>query len=110
MFYLVSDNGTMMNMKTWSATPQRDPHPDSCEPVKLAVEAGEMELFGIARNNYPGAPFKTDEVPGVSSFGYWKTTGKQTYGLPVHQNEGIELTLSLPSLTAVMRWQATTVT
>ena len=91
----------MMNMKTLSATPQRDPHPDSCEPVKLAVEAGEMELFGIARNNYPGAPFKTDEVPGVSSFGYWKTTGKQTYGLPVHQNEGIELTLSLQGASPV---------
>ena len=82
-------------MKTLSAIRQSDPHPDSCEPVKLAVEAGEMEFFGIARNNYPGTRFKPHEVPGVSSFGYWKTTGKQTYGLPVHQNEGIELTLSL---------------
>jgi AraC family L-rhamnose operon regulatory protein RhaS len=101
MFYIVSENGTMMNMKMLSAPNQRDPHPDSCEPVKLAVEAGEMELFGIARNNYPGAPFKADEVSGVSSFGYWKTTGKQTYGLPVHQNEGIELTLSLQGASPV---------
>jgi len=82
-------------MKTGHVQRAEESHPDSCEPVKLAVEAGEMDLFGIARNNYPGTRFKPHEVPGVSSFGYWKTTGKQTHGLPVHQNEGIELTLSL---------------
>lgn len=82
-------------MKKGKDAKKSDPHPDSCEPVKRAVKDGEMELFGIARNKYPGYPFKPDEVPGISSFGYWKTTGKQHYGLPVHQNEGIELTLSL---------------
>jgi len=76
-------------------------HADSCEPVKGAVEAGEMELFAISRNNYPGVPFKVHEVPGVSSFGYWKTTGKQRFGLPAHQNEGIELTVSLQGETPV---------
>jgi AraC family transcriptional regulator, 4-hydroxyphenylacetate 3-monooxygenase operon regulatory protein len=76
-------------------------HADSCEPVKGAVEAGEMELFAISRNNYPGVPFKAHEVPGVSSFGYWKTTGKQRFGLPAHQNEGIELTVSLQGETPV---------
>lgn len=95
MFSLGPENVTIATMKMLNVNSQSDPHPDSCETVKLAVEAGEMELFGIARNNYPGAPFKPHEVQGVSSFGYWKTTGKQTYGLPVHQNEGIELTLSL---------------
>jgi AraC family transcriptional regulator, 4-hydroxyphenylacetate 3-monooxygenase operon regulatory protein len=76
-------------------------HADSCETVKGAVEAGEMELFGIARNKYPGSPFKANEVPGISSFGFWKTTGKQSSGLPTHQNEGIELTVALQGETPV---------
>jgi AraC family 4-hydroxyphenylacetate 3-monooxygenase operon regulatory protein len=82
-------------MKMVNDHSQSTPHPDSCEPVKSAVKAGEMDVFGIARNNYPGVPFRVYEVQGVSCFGYWKTIGKQSYGLPVHQNEGIELTLSL---------------
>jgi AraC family L-rhamnose operon regulatory protein RhaS len=82
-------------MKKGSLTKAVPLHADSCETVKEALQAGEMELFGIARNNYPGTPFKASEVPGVSCFGYWKTTGKQSYGLPTHQNEGIELTVSL---------------
>lgn len=68
---------------------------DTCEAVRSAVDAGEMELHAIARNNYPGQLFRADEVPGLSVFGFWKTSGKQHFGLPPHQNEGIEFTMAM---------------
>jgi len=68
---------------------------DDCQSVTRASEAGEIELHCFGRNNYPGEPLKPTEVPGISSFGFWRTIGEQHYGLPTHQNEGIKFAMAL---------------
>ena len=65
---------------------------DTCEPVKQAVNSGQLELHGLARGSYPGDPLPKDRLKEVLAVGYWNTLGEQKWGLPWHRNEGIELT------------------
>jgi len=76
-------------------------HADDCLPLRRAVEAGEMELHALGRRTYPGQALGRGEVPGVCSFGFWKTHGEQHHGLRPHRNEGVELTLSFQGETPV---------
>ena len=66
-------------------------HPDNCSPLTEAVERGEVELVARSRGLYPGIPLRNDELPGLCTVGYWDAVGRQSWGLPMHRNEGIEI-------------------
>ncbi len=67
-------------------------HADSCDPLIEAVEKGELELMAHGRATYPGKPIPDQVLPGLQSVGYWDARKEQSWGLPWHRNEGIELT------------------
>ncbi|MEX0324922.1 MAG: helix-turn-helix domain-containing protein [Puniceicoccaceae bacterium] len=64
---------------------------DDCLPLTEAVERGEVSLVARVRKQYPGRPIKPGRLPGLLTVGYWDATGHQTWGLPPHRNEGIEI-------------------
>jgi len=66
-------------------------HADSCEPVRQAVDKGDLALHAICRGSYPGHPIPGDILSGVCSVGLWDATHEQNWGLPWHRNEGVEL-------------------
>jgi AraC-like DNA-binding protein len=68
-------------------------HADTCEPLKAAVKAGTVRVVAWGRGSYPGRRFRAQELPEVSSIGYWDARHDQAWGLDWHCNEGIELTL-----------------
>lgn len=68
-------------------------HADSCIPLVEAAGRGELQLHALARGTYPGTPLQRGELPGLRSIGFWDATHEQNWGLPLHRNEGIELTL-----------------
>ncbi|HVO21005.1 MAG TPA: AraC family transcriptional regulator [Anaeromyxobacter sp.] len=65
---------------------------DSCEPLKRAARAGELELKAWGRGSYPGTPFPPRRAREVRSVGVWDARRPQSWGLPWHTNEGLELT------------------
>ena len=67
-------------------------HADSCDPLVEAVARGELILEAFARDNYPGRPLEAQTLKGLQSVGYWDATQEQSWGLPWHRNEGLELT------------------
>lgn len=66
-------------------------HADSCTPLEEAWKKGELELHTLARGNYPGRRMEKEELTGIRSIGFWDARKVQTWGLPWHRNEGIEL-------------------
>jgi AraC-like DNA-binding protein len=66
---------------------------DTCDAVFRAAGQGEITLQALARGSYPGMRLEGRSLPGVKSLGYWDSTREQTWGLPWHRNEGIELTI-----------------
>jgi AraC-like DNA-binding protein len=64
---------------------------DDCRPLREAVARGEVTMFALARGSYPGTPLKRGQLPGLMSLGSWNAVGPQTWGLPMHRNEGIEI-------------------
>ena len=67
-------------------------HADSCDPLTEAVDKGELALAAFARGAYPGTAIPDTTLPGLSSVGFWDATHAQSWGLPWHRNEGIEVT------------------
>ncbi|HYN05175.1 MAG TPA: AraC family transcriptional regulator [Vicinamibacteria bacterium] len=67
-------------------------HADSCAPLVEAVRRGELRLEARARGSYPGRPLPGGVLRGLRCVGFWDASRKQTWGLPWHRNEGIELT------------------
>jgi len=67
-------------------------HADSCNQLKRAVANGELSLNAICRGSYPGTQIKGDTIQGLCNAGCWNATIEQSWGLPWHRNEGIELT------------------
>lgn len=65
---------------------------DACEPVVRAARSGEARLVTLARGQYPGRRLPRGGLVGVKTIGYWDADHDQTWGLPLHRNEGIELT------------------
>lgn len=65
---------------------------DTCVPLKIAWEHGEVALEALARLRYPGRAIPPGMLPGVNSIGYWDTQTPQSWGLGWHRNEGLELT------------------
>ena len=66
-------------------------HADTCEPLKAAAAAGQVQLAALARGTYPGTPLPKNDLQEVCSVGYWDATQDQSWGLDWHRNEGIEL-------------------
>lgn len=64
---------------------------DRCKPLIRAVEKNELAFHALARAGYPGNPLYNNELPGLLSLGFWDAITDQSWGLPTHYNEGIEL-------------------
>lgn len=73
---------------------------DDCSPLIAAAERGEVELTALSRGQYPGTKLKHGVLPGLRTIGYWSAVGSQSWGLPVHRNEGIEICYMLNGETA----------
>ena len=65
---------------------------DTCEGLRTAASRKEVELEALARGEYPGKQLEETALPGVRTVGYWNSQQEQSWGLPIHRNEGIELT------------------
>ena len=68
-------------------------HADACTPLMEAEENGKLTLEALGRGNYPGRPIPSTLLKKLRSVGYWDAPHDQTWGLPWHRNEGIEITL-----------------
>ena len=66
---------------------------DTCLPLVEAVERGEVTMKALARGHYPGDKFPLQTLPGLKTVGFWNAEKDQSWHLPWHRNEGIELTL-----------------
>jgi len=67
-------------------------HADSCEELKASVARGELRFDAVCRGGYPGRQIPGRLLCGVCSVGFWDAAHAQSWGLPWHRNEGIELT------------------
>jgi AraC family L-rhamnose operon regulatory protein RhaS len=65
---------------------------DTCQPLVEAVVRGEARLSALVHGHYPGRRLPPAELPGVKTVGYWDARCPQTWGLPWHRNEGVEIT------------------
>jgi AraC family L-rhamnose operon regulatory protein RhaS len=65
---------------------------DKCLPLKEAVGRGDVRLVSLRRGQYPGKRLTKNSLPGLRTVGYWAAEDDQTWALPWHRNEGIELT------------------
>lgn len=50
-----------------------------------------MRLVAHSRGQYPGTRLPKGSLSGLRSIGCWDAIGPQSWGLPVHRNEGIEI-------------------
>ena len=64
---------------------------DDCQPLKKAVAEGRVHLAARVRGQYPGTPLASGQLPNLRTIGYWDAVGPQSWGLPKHRNEGIEI-------------------
>jgi AraC-like DNA-binding protein len=65
---------------------------DTCAPQSAAMRDGKVELHALTKGHYPGILLRPNQLPGITSIGFWNGTGKQDWGLEAHRNEGIEIT------------------
>jgi AraC family 4-hydroxyphenylacetate 3-monooxygenase operon regulatory protein len=65
---------------------------DTCGPLVEAAGRKEVRLEALVHGHYPGRPLPAGTLPGLKSVGYWDATAPQSWGLPWHRNEGIEIT------------------
>ena len=65
---------------------------DTCQPLTEAAARGEVRLRALVHGHYPGAKLPGGALPGLKTVGYWDAVRAQNWGLPWHQNEGIEIT------------------
>jgi AraC family transcriptional regulator, 4-hydroxyphenylacetate 3-monooxygenase operon regulatory protein len=65
---------------------------DSCQPLVDAVARGSVQLQALVHGHYPGRLLPSGVLPGLKTVGYWSATEHQDWGLPMHLNEGIEIT------------------
>ena len=53
---------------------------------------GKVELHALTKGHYPGVLLQPNQLPGITSIGFWNGSGTQDWGLEAHRNEGIEIT------------------
>lgn len=63
---------------------------DTCENLKAAASRGELLLAGYAHGCYPGVKMPAKMLPELCVACVWDANKDQTWGLPMHRNEGIE--------------------
>jgi AraC-like DNA-binding protein len=64
---------------------------DACHPLVDAVKADKVKLEALARGQYPGCRLPSSSLPGVKTVGSWDAVVDQSWGLPWHRNEGVEI-------------------
>jgi len=64
---------------------------DSCVPQSAAVRGGKIQMHALSKGYYPGVLMRPDQLPGITSIGFWNGTGAQDWGLEAHRNEGVEI-------------------
>jgi len=65
---------------------------DGCLPLVEAVGRKEIHLQALVHGHYPGQRLPGGELTGLKTVGHWDAKGVQSWGLPCHRNEGIEVT------------------
>ena len=66
---------------------------DECVAQRQAIEAGKIAFHGLSHGHYPGTRLSSGALPGLLSIGYWDAVGMQDWGMDVHRNEGLEISL-----------------
>jgi len=64
---------------------------DTCAPQFAAVRGGKIQMHALSKGHYPGILMRPEQLPGVTSIGFWNGAGAQDWGLEAHRNEGIEI-------------------
>lgn len=65
---------------------------DSCRALVEAEARGDVVFHAVGRAGYPGRALAGADLPGLCSAGSWDAGPRQSWGLPEHRNEGIEIT------------------
>jgi len=65
---------------------------DSCAPQSAAMRHGRIRLCALTKGHYPGIKIDPKQLPGITSLGYWSSSGAQNWGTESHRNEGLEIT------------------
>ncbi len=65
---------------------------DTCQPLVEAAARSEVKWCALIHGHYPGRRLPANELPGLKTVGYWDAERPQSWGLPVHRNEGLEIT------------------
>lgn len=73
-------------------TADRRYYADTCDPLRRAVERGEVHLRARVHGAYPGLPLPDETMLEVRTVGHWDADHDQSWGLDWHRNEGIEFT------------------
>lgn len=75
----------------WRKNPpfQRDP----CIAQQEAIKAGKISFHGLTHGHYPGIHLPQNALPGLRSIGFWDAVGMQDWGMELHRNEGLEISL-----------------
>lgn len=64
---------------------------DTCENLKAATKRGELANSAFAHGCYPGIKMPPKMLPELCVTCVWDANKDQSWGLPMHRNEGIEL-------------------
>ncbi|MCC6263739.1 MAG: AraC family transcriptional regulator [Bryobacterales bacterium] len=64
---------------------------DSCRPLVEAARLNSLRLVALCHGHYPGKVLPDHAMPGIKMVGFWDASECQTWGLPWHFNEGLEL-------------------
>lgn len=65
---------------------------DTCEPLKVAAQNGDLTMSAWSHGTYPGYVAPDETLPELLTAGVWDARRAQTWGLDWHRNEGIEFT------------------
>ena len=63
---------------------------DTCENLKAAKDRGELFQAAYVHGCYPGQKMPAQVLPELCTACVWDANKDQTWGLPLHRNEGIE--------------------
>jgi AraC family L-rhamnose operon regulatory protein RhaS len=65
---------------------------DACISLIEAARRRDIRLHARARGHYPGERLPENALQGLKTVGFWDAEHAQSWGLPWHRNEGLELT------------------
>ncbi len=65
---------------------------DDCRLLVEAAARNEIKWCALIHGHYPGRRLPPNELHGLKTVGYWDAEQPQSWGLPMHRNEGVEIT------------------